>query len=183
MRFNADELLNRLIEQTRDIGAFANGLKLRSDLELRTRPDQHAWSVLECLEHLNRYGNYYLREIGEKMDRSHHGKAPYFKSGLVGNYFAESMLPAKKRNKMKTFKSMDPIYVPLDRTVIDTFIDQQREMLALLERAKDKNLNKVRTNISITRLIKIRLGDTFRIVIYHNIRHIEQIKRILSIRD
>jgi hypothetical protein len=48
----------------------------------------------------------------------------------------------------------------------------------LLDKAKNVSLGKTKTGISISKLIKLKLGDTFRFVIYHNIRHIEQAKRV-----
>ena len=53
-------------------------------------------------------------------------------------------------------------------------------MLQLLSLAHDKNLNNIRIPISINKWIKIKLGDTFRFVIYHNERHIQQAKRVLK---
>ncbi|ULT24221.1 DinB family protein [Sphingobacterium sp. E70] len=55
-------------------------------------------------------------------------------------------------------------------------MEQQENFLQLLEQAKSKDLGKIRTNISINKWIKIRLGDTFRFLVNHNIRHIVQIK-------
>ncbi len=51
----------------------------------------------------------------------------------------------------------------------------------LLEQSRDTNLTKIKTSISISKWIKLRLGDTFRIVIYHNLRHITQVKKILNL--
>jgi uncharacterized protein (DUF2249 family) len=50
-------------------------------------------------------------------------------------------------------------------------------MLELLEIARSKNLNRIRTSISISKLIKLKLGDTLRVVIYHNGRHLQQALR------
>lgn len=90
------------------------------------------------------------------------------------------MLPKEKLNTMKTLKTMNPIHSNLDKGVVNTFIKQQKKMLELLEEAQYIDLEKTKTNISISKLIKLKLGDTFRFVIYHNQRHVEQIKRILT---
>src|SRR5690606_40982799 len=100
-----------------------------------------------------------------------------FKRGWIGNYFAQSMLPKEKLNKMNTFKAMNPIHSNLNKAVIDVFIDQQNQILKLLTAAEHINLNKVKTSISITKMIKLKLGDTFRFMIYHNERHIVQAKK------
>jgi hypothetical protein len=47
-------------------------------------------------------------------------------------------------------------------------------MLSLLEQAKSVNLQKIKASITLSKFIKLRLGDVFRVVIYHNERHLEQ---------
>jgi hypothetical protein len=64
--------------------------------------------------------------------------------------------------------------------VITKFLDQQKQLLELLTKAQSVDLNKVKTSISISRWIKLRLGDTLRVVIYHNQRHMKQAGRILA---
>jgi hypothetical protein len=89
------------------------------------------------------------------------------------------MLPKEKLNKMKTFKDKNPLNATLDRSVIDRFLEQQTQLLELLELSKNVSLNKVKTSISITKLIKLKLGDTFRFYINHMLRHMNQIDNIL----
>lgn len=180
MKLKSEELLNQLKSVTEENLNFVISLKSLSEPELNRRISENSWSILECLQHLNLYGNFYLKEISEKINQSRLKNSEVFKSGILGNYFAKSMLPKENLNKMKTFKSMNPIYSELSKNVIDTFINQQKELLTLLETAKSKNLTKIKTNISISKLIKLRLGDTFRFLIYHNLRHMEQIKNILK---
>lgn len=80
---------------------------------------------------------------------------------------------------MKTFKSMDPSGSHLNRVVLDTFIEQQVQLIQLLTEAMDSDLSRVKTAISISKWIKLRLGDTFRVVVYHNLRHVLQAKNLL----
>ncbi len=89
-------------------------------------------------------------------------------------------MPNYKLKKMKTFKSMNPIYSKIDQKVIDVFIAQQNQLLELLKAAQNISLNKTKTAISISKLIKLKLGDTFRFVIYHNQRHILQAKKVIE---
>lgn len=44
--------------------------------------------------------------------------------------------------------------------------------------ARNKDLGKIKTSISISKWIKLKLGDTFRVIIYHNERHIVQANKI-----
>ena len=180
MLTNANELIEDLISRTKaNLNAVAQ-FKTLSEQELNWKESAGSWSVLECIEHLNLYGDFYLPEIKRRIAvASTGGNSSKFKSGLLGNYFAESMLPKEKLNKMKTFKDKNPSGSKLERNVLQRFTDQQKEMLDLLNKARKVDLSKVKTAISISRLLKLRLGDTFRVVIYHNQRHIVQAERVL----
>lgn len=174
------KLISELKEITLQNIELAQKLYELSDESLNWRNDPKSWSILECLEHLNIYGNFYLPEIENTMSNATIQSDDEFKPGFLGNYFAKSMQPKVKLNKMKTFKKTDPIGSMLTRNVIDTFINQQNKLLELVDRSEKVNLNKLKTGISITKWIRIKLGDTFRFVIYHNQRHILQAERVLS---
>lgn len=180
MRIATENLINELIELTHEHLAFAESLLLKTDAELNKRLTNESWSVFECLEHLNLYGNFYLPEIKKRIETSKTKTTTGFKSGWLGNYFAQSMLPKDNLNKMKAFKSMNPIHSSLSKNTVTVFIDQQKQLLDLLKASRNVNLNKVKASISITTLIKLKLGDTFRFLIYHNKRHIVQAKKVLA---
>ncbi len=91
---------------------------------LNWRPEPDSWSILECFEHLNLYGDFYIPEIKKRIESSKTFPQKNFKSGLLGNYFAEMMLPKEKLNKIKTFKDKNPLGSQLDKTSLDRFIDQ-----------------------------------------------------------
>ncbi len=179
MKMNANQLISELENYTKNHLEKAEKFKNQPIENLTQRPTPESWNVLECLEHLNRYGDFYIPEMRRKMDNSFYPISKDFKSGILGNYFAQMMLPKEKLNKMKTMKKTNPIRKELDKKVIDKFIEQQKEILELLVLAKEKNLNKIKTGISISNWIRLKLGDTFRVVIYHNERHIQQAERAL----
>ncbi|MFL9832535.1 DinB family protein [Chryseobacterium terrae] len=179
MKIPSRKLLSDLKIKTEQNLKFAEILLNKTDERLNFRPSEERWSILECFEHLNRYGNFYIPEISKRIENSDTKSTEIFSSGILGNYFANSMLPKEKLNKMKTFKSMNPIHSKLNKDVLNEFIAQQKQIIHLLNEAENCNLNKVKTSISISNLIKLKLGDTFRFVIYHNLRHIEQAKRNL----
>lgn len=176
----AEILIADLIERTKDNLNRAEKLKPLSDKKLNYKADAETWSILECLEHLNLYGDFYLPEISSRIASSKYGKSADFKTGLIGDYFAKMLLPRERLNKMKTFKVMNPNGSALSRKVIDKFIRQQQQLLELLDKARGVDLNKTKTSISIAKWIKLKLGDTFRVVIYHNQRHIRQAEKIVS---
>ncbi|MGE9314628.1 DinB family protein [Niabella sp. CJ426] len=180
MKIASPQLLNELTDLTKQHLSYIQQLKALPDQALTQKADATSWSALECIEHLNRYGHFYLPEISRQIAETRTEAVPVFKSGWLGNYFANSMLPKEKLNKMKTFAAMNPLNSPIDRTVIDTFMLQLQTMLDLLQQCRSVNLNTIKTSISISSLIKLKLGDTLRVVIYHNERHVKQIARAIQ---
>lgn len=185
MKFmKSENLIQLLLEQTRQIINQAERLKTYDIDTLIWKENEVSWNILECLEHLNLYGNFYLPQIEYKIKVSDIKPEIDFKSGLLGNYFAKSMLPKDKLNKMKTFKDKNPLNTALEKHVIDEFINQQIKLLNLLNQSRNVSLNKVKISISISRIIKLKLGDTFQFLINHIIRHLKQIDRIeLAIKN
>ncbi len=181
---NRNTLIEELKEITRSALEKAKAYRRLSPEQLNYRPAEGRWSLLECLEHLNRYGDFYLPEIERRMLAApKRVDGTVFKSGWLGNYFAGMMrLKEGKIKKMNTFKSMDPMGSELDVLVIDRFIKQQERMLQLLDQARKVDLTKTKTAISITKWIKLRLGDTFRVVVYHVERHVVQADRAMENR-
>lgn len=176
----SETLIQNLIERTRIIINDAESYTSLSLEVLNWRREQNSWSILECFEHLNLYGDFYIPEIRRSIEQSKPSSSKDFKSGLLGNYFAKSMLPKEKLNKMKTFKDKNPIGSSLDIKTIERFISQQEEILTLLNKSRQVDLNKTKTGISISKWIKLKLGDTFRVVVYHNQRHLLQAKKVLE---
>ena len=177
-------LIQTLLKQIRQIINQAEKLK-NYDLQVLTwREHETSWNILECLEHLNLYGEFYLPQIENKIKNSDTKTDIEFKSGILGKYFAKTMLPKEKLNKMKTFKDKNPLNNNLDTTVISKFINQQIKLAELLNQSGKVSLNKVKIQISISSLIKLKLGDTFQFYVNHMIRHLNQIDRIeASMKD
>ncbi|TAH19879.1 MAG: DinB family protein [Cytophagales bacterium] len=173
-----EDLIQSLIEQTRQISNRVEKLKSYDLDTLTWKVSPTSWNILECLEHLNLYGDFYLPKIESKIKESSTKSEAQFKSGLLGGYFADSMLPKAKLNKMKTFKDKNPLNAKLDKGVIEKSYQQQMKLLDLLNRSRKVSLNKVKIEISITSLIKLKLGDTFQFFINHITRHLAQIDSI-----
>lgn len=147
--------------------------------QLNAKRDAEAWSVLECLEHLNLYGHFYIPTLREKISSSTLPAVPNFTPGWFGNYSANSMLPKEKLNKMKTFKDKNPSGSKLGISSIDEFIEQTKQFIELLELAKKVNLNRIRVPLTLP-LLRFKLGDTLRFVVYHNERHMVQAQKALQ---
>ena len=175
---HSEKLTQSFLEQTRQT---IKKVEILETLDLNTltwKENKISWSILKCLEHLNLYGEFYLPQIENKIKNTNTKSETDFNSGILGNYFAKSMLPKKGLNKMKTFKNKNPINADLDKAVIQKFILQQIKLLNVLNQSRNVSLNKVKIQTSISSLINLKLGDTFQFLINHIVRHLNQIERI-----
>lgn len=180
MTLTSEKLLQDLLEITRENVNTVENFKNNSIELLNWKENLESWSVLECIEHLNRYGDFYIPEITNKMNTSNTKSSQLFKSNWLGRYFSESVSYKDKLNKMKTFKSMNPLNSNLNMATLEKFIRQQQQIIELLDKSKNINLDKTKTAISISKLIKLKLGDTYRVLIFHNQRHIKQAENVLN---
>lgn len=179
MKIDSNKLIDELKVKTLAIIDQMKSIKSQGAKSLNAKLNDDTWSALECIEHLNRYGRFYIPEMKKRISVAKKSSNSTFTSGWLGNYFAKSMIPSTTMKPIKTFESMNPVGSKLDESVIDEFLTQQNYILEILESVRGKDLNKMKTSISISNLVKLRIGDTLRVVIYHNERHILQAQRAL----
>lgn len=149
--------------------------------EILLKPAENGgWSIAQCLEHLNRYGNYYLPEIKNGLAKQDGNLGPdTFKSTWLGSYFTRMMEPETGKKKSKAFKDYSPAPDLDAHAVVAEFIQQQEELIGLLKKAHNADLNTIKIPVSIAKWIKLRLGDVFGFLIAPNHRHMLQAKRNL----
>lgn len=75
---------------------------------------------------------------------------------------------------MSAVKDMTPVNRHLTITTIERFLKQQEKLELLLNKAKYVDMARAKTPISISKFIKLRLGDTLRFMVYHIERHVVQ---------
>lgn len=172
-----DDLLKCMEKCTKTALAFRN---LSID-QLQFKTDEK-WSALECLEHLNLYGDFYLVEIEKQILKSPRKATPMkFKGGLLGNYFANLMkVKDGKVTKMKSPRDKNPSNSKLSITTLNRFLKQQERIVSLLNECRNIDLTKTKASISLTKFIKLRLGDTLRFYCYHIERHVLQAEKALE---
>jgi hypothetical protein len=147
--------------------------------ELLTPGEHGGWSIAQCLEHLNRYGQYYLPTIKRALDQKNiRSSGQQFKSGWFGNYFTRMMNPETGKRKIKAFINYVPPQQLDAHAVVAEFIEQQETLLAYLKRAATSDLNGTRIPISIAKWLRLKFGDVLQFVIAHNERHVQQALRV-----
>lgn len=186
IKFTMQQNSHQLLKELESISAKAlltvQSFKTLTSEQLNFRIHQNSWSILECLEHLNLYGDFYLPEMERAILTSKSTAVPEFKSGILGNYFAE-LMRAEKNKKMASPKDKNPIHSDLSETAILRFEKQTERLRHILQLSENVNLNQVKCGISLSRFIRLKLGDTLRFYIYHIDRHVQQANRIRQTQE
>lgn len=183
-----EELIESLINITKENLNAAVGFEKCAIQDLQKKPNANKWSVLECLEHLNIYASFYHPEIGNRLNNAKKSTSNHhLKSTWLGKKFVAMMQIDKSTEQvlpkvMNSPKSANPSLVKsdIDINTLHQFIQDQKQLLTILDHCRNVNLNEVKTNISISKLIKLRLHDTLKVLVYHNERHIWQAKMVLG---
>lgn len=182
-KFKSEELLNDLAQDVRRIKEAAQFFSTADKNKMVYAPEKGRWSVVQALEHLNAYNRHYLPVIEKELALITYDTNAWFTSGYWGEKFTKMMKPDNVyeiKNRMKTQKKMSfPNSLNVD-TVLNEFLAGQDKMLGLLEQAKGKDLSKIHIPISLTKLIKLRLGDAFRFLIAHEQRHMIQARNTVK---
>ena len=171
------ELLARLRHDILAIIDVAKEFELLPESSLNWKERAEKWSILECLEHLNRYSLYYHAELRKAIARA----VPSYnrheaKSTWMGKKFIAMMHPDNTK-KHKTFSRMNPSHGSLKKEVIERFLRNQEELLDLLNEASTIDLNKASIPVEFLKILRMNFGDALQFVVVHEQRHIKQARR------
>ena len=184
--FETPTLLDQLQRQVEALQQTARHQLLHVPNEILLRqPAPGKWSAAQCLDHLNAYARFYVPAIEQSMQAKLSGSlppapSPTFKSGWLGNYFTNMMLPkadGKPGMKMQAPKAYRPVAELDAKQVVNEFIEWQEKIKVLLDRARLVNLQQIKIGTTLGSWLKFSLGDTFRFVIAHEQRHVAQALR------
>ncbi|WP_226927410.1 DinB family protein [Frigoriflavimonas asaccharolytica] len=177
---NAQEFLKKMQQQSREISDAVRKLQSENLERLIFKNDANQWNILECVEHLNLYAQFYIPQFEEQLYNNTTKPNADFKSGILGSYFCKSILPKENLKKIKTFQNKNPLNHKLSISVIDDFLNYQDRFALVLENAEKVDLNKIKIKTTIASFIRINLGDAMQFYVNHNIRHLHQISNLIK---
>ena len=184
---NSKQLLDNLVGiTTRNLEIVRKKLVHLGDNQLKWTPKSENWSINEVLAHLNKYASYYHGVFKERIDLTKF-KEPKenFTSSPLGRSAWKSMKLGNANNIKRKFRAPKSFNPRIDKEImtgneINLFIASQEELLNIINDSRNVNLRRVKVPISISHIIKFRLGDALQFVIYHNERHLQQVLNILG---
>lgn len=174
------DFLQPLTEQVKALRQTAQQLKELPIHSLQKTPGPGQWSALQCIEHLNRHGAYYIEAIHQGVShcQTNH-PAQTVRHGWLGKKFTQMLSPTVAK-PIQTQSKLNPIDSQPDIAVLDTFIALQDKLLASLQLARTADINRRKVSVEFFKLLKIRISDTYLLVVAHEQRHIQQALRAIG---
>jgi len=183
---NKIEYLDKQIKRSNNILAQSKKyFEPLSEEQIEKNPSQEKWSLAQIFEHLNLYADHYNPTLATALNNltsTELDSDDYYRPKQLGKWFTNTMAPKQGIVKMKmgTAKDKNPFTTGVRANVYAEFIKQQTEFVALLEQAKEVNINYKNVNTTLGSFIKLSVGDTVNVLVNHNERHMIQAMDVLS---
>tara|TARA_R100000005_G_C5004045_1_gene213034 strand:- start:17831 stop:18430 length:600 start_codon:yes stop_codon:yes gene_type:complete len=158
---------------------------LTEDLDEKTLNQPEAegkWSMLQCVEHITLATAVYVQNFREKLESQYLPVAETTYQGhWKGRMFAKMNAPKPEGEipmKMKTFKFLEPNSQLNSNTVMAEFKQVHEQMIALVEKSRAVNIDRIKVPTALGSMVKLRLGEALRFIVAHTQRHLVQLERI-----
>lgn len=150
--------------------------------------NDNSWNLNEIFAHLNSYAAFYHQAFKHRIENT---KFREFKENFISSPLGKSAWKSMKlgnasnvKRKFKAQRSYNPL---LDKSLVsgkdhETLLTNLKEFLEIIELCKTINIRKAKVPISISKIIRLRVGDALLFVAYHNERHIQQALNLVSHR-
>jgi len=155
---------------------FISEIKSENNDVLNCKPSVKSWSAIECIEHLNKIGSFYVSEFECSIENAKRcNKNEGVNSTYIGWLMKLLMLPKKGKVvfKMRTFKQFKPLNSN-DNEIINEFSNQLEQINNVLKRVEDLDITDLKINSAIGSFVTFKLSDAFQFVIAHIERHLIQ---------
>ena len=150
-----------------------------SPQELTWQPAAGKWSIMQCLEHMNRTTRHYLQNINTTHAKKADGDNE-FKSSLMGGFLARSFAYIPAKRKFKTTKKFNPPNDMNPQDVLKDFINLNEKLSQQLESLSGYDLNKNKIPSPAFSWLTFRFGDVLNMDAKHTARHLYQIENIMK---
>jgi hypothetical protein len=142
--------------------------------QLNWQPGQGAWSIGQCLEHLQITNEVYAQAISAALEGQQHTTVQevslgWFSRWFIRNYIAPNPEGARARapKKIEPARNVEPF-------ILDTFLRSNQAARGLVRRASNYDVNRIRFKNPFVPLMRFTVGTGLEIVAKHQCRHLLQ---------
>jgi len=145
------------------------------------RPAAKAWSIAECIEHLNQTLGTYSERLSPALDEARAagktGDEPYGRGTFVGRYLVNFLRqPSKKVSAPGAFQPTASEFEISE--VAETFRQACRRLIELAAGADGLALGSLRIASPVSPLLRLSAAQAFEVQDLHTPRHLAQAERV-----
>ena len=148
------------------------------DAAWRKRPGNEAWSVAECIEHLNLTSRAYVpllrAAIQDGRTRGLTDSTGRNRLDVVGWMFVKLLEPPVKRMRVQTTPPFVPPSVDQRTNVVAEYDELQRKLIAFLSEADGLALSKIKVASPFNAKFRYNMYSAYRMIASHQRRHLWQ---------
>ena len=153
-----------------------------SETQFNWQPAPGAWSVAECLEHLNVTARLYLPRLDEgiadAIRRGLYADGP-FAYNWIGRLAVRTMEPPA-RLRLRAPATFQPAPRRARHEIMAAFRAYQVQYIDRLRQANGLDLTRARVSSPASKWIRLPLGSGFALMAAHERRHLWQARRVTS---
>ncbi len=169
----------RLTTVERDLRALVEGL---DGAQLNWQPEPRKWSILQVLEHLAISAELYRPVLAAAVEQ---GRTAGMlgdvtpRAGAIERLFLWSMrsnvkLKAPPSTAVRGASDLDP------DPIVARWSEVHATLVEIAEKGRGLDQNRVRITSPLASILKLNLGVAFEVLLVHEQRHTNQIRRILA---
>lgn len=155
----------------------------RGRVNWKPRPD--AWSIGQCLQHLAIGNELYVDAIEAAMTRNLTATGPVDEivMGAPSRWFIRSFIePSAQTKRAKAPAQIVPA-ATVDENVLERFLESNLRIRAIVRRASDYDINRIRFKNPFVPMIRFTVGTGFELLARHEERHLLQAERVRQAPD
>jgi hypothetical protein len=151
-----------------------------TDEQFTRQPSPDAWSIAQCIDHLNATARAYLpfidEAIADAIRRGLYAEGP-FRYNWIGRFMVWSTEPPPKF-RTKGPRNFQPAPDRARTEIMAAFRAYQVQFVDRLRQANGLDLARARVTSPASRWLRMPLGSGFALMVAHERRHLWQVVRV-----
>jgi hypothetical protein len=159
--------------------------KKLSEKQINWKPSPKSWSVAECMHHLLIVFSKYEASVEKGIAQASKANTNQaYKPTFLGRIFMSFVKPTYTI-KTSAPSGLHPTQNTYSKDIIFEYFTYLERVRYFIQQAQQLtiDINAVKIPSSVSKLIKFSLGDYFRIEVWHNLRHFNQMLRVCNDPD
>jgi len=153
-----------------------------ADEQFAWQPRAGAWSIAQCIDHLNATARFYLPRlddgIGSAIRQGMYADGP-FKYWWIARVFVSSLEPPP-RPRVRTRAALEPPPIRRRHDIMAAFRAYQVQYVDRLRQANGLDLARARVHSPVLKWVVMPLGTGFAAMAAHERRHLWQARRVID---